>query len=176
MTRRWQGVYVCYPLYRNGACFQGVCRPYPLHPCGIHGGKFWSCPIDHSFRTPACKPYCQYGYGKRYEKDKSYVKSVYILNTDEKAIQREMMKNGPVQAAFITYEDFSFYTRGIYVHTYGRQRGAHAVKVVGWGVENGTKYWNVANSWSTDWGEDGITSVVPFLLQKKTFDLRDKEQ
>ncbi|XGW24199.1 hypothetical protein V3C99_005970, partial [Haemonchus contortus] len=139
---------------------KGVCKPYPLHPCGNHGGKFWSCPRDHSFRTPACKKYCQYGYGKRYEKDKSYVKSVYILDEDEKAIQREMMKNGPVQAAFITYEDFSFYRRGIYVHSYGRQRGAHAVKVVGWGVENGTKYWNVANSWSTDWGEDGYFRIL----------------
>ncbi|VDO29492.1 unnamed protein product [Haemonchus placei] len=42
-------------------------------------------------------------------------KSVYILDEDEKAIQREIVKNGPVQAAFIVYGDFSYYRRGIYV-------------------------------------------------------------
>lgn len=29
------------------------------------------------------------------------------------------------------------------------------MKIVGWGTENGTDYWIVANSWNTDWGEDG---------------------
>jgi len=26
--------------------------------------------------------------------------------------------------------------------------GGHAVKIIGWGVENGEKYWEVANSWN----------------------------
>ncbi|XGW24206.1 hypothetical protein V3C99_005973 [Haemonchus contortus] len=141
---------------------QGVCKPYPFHPCGFYDGKWYNCPRDHLFKTPACKKYCQYGYGKRYDKDKVYAKSVYILDEDEKAIQREMMKNGPVQAAFIVYEDFSYYTSGIYVHKYGRQTGGHAVKVVGWGVDkwDGTKYWIVANSWGSDWGENGYFRIL----------------
>ncbi|XGW24196.1 hypothetical protein V3C99_005969 [Haemonchus contortus] len=139
---------------------KGVCRPYAFHPCGLHHGRRYDCPWDHSFSTPACKPYCQFGYGKRYEKDKFFVKSTYILDNDEKVIQREMMKNGPVQAAFITYEDFSSYKGGIYVHVKGRERGAHAVKLIGWGVENGTKYWTVANSWHDDWGENGFFRIL----------------
>nr|AAX55208.2 Hc58 [Haemonchus contortus] len=35
-----------------------------------------------------------------------------------------------------------------------RSRGRHAVKMIGWGVENGTKYWLIANSWNKDWGEE----------------------
>ncbi|PIO52677.1 papain family cysteine protease, partial [Teladorsagia circumcincta] len=81
--------------------------------------------------------------------------SVYPVPSNEAAIRTEIMKNGPVQAAFIVYEDFPLYKGGIYVHTAGKQRGGHAVKIIGWGVENGTKYWTVANSWNTDWGEDG---------------------
>ena len=33
--------------------------------------------------------------------------------------------------------------------------GFHAIEIVGWGVENGTKYWTIKNSWNEDWGEKG---------------------
>ncbi|KHJ78510.1 hypothetical protein OESDEN_21868 [Oesophagostomum dentatum] len=46
------------------------------------------------------------------------------------------------------------------MHTAGQFAGVHAVKVLGWGSENGTPYWLVANSWNTDWGENGM-----FFLQ-----------
>ncbi len=48
---------------------------------------------------------------------------------------------------------------GIYEHKKGYYMGGHAVKVVGWGIFNGTKYWHVANSWGTDWGEDGFFRI-----------------
>ncbi|VDO29496.1 unnamed protein product [Haemonchus placei] len=146
---------------------KGVCRPYPFHPCGFHHGQFYSCPRDHEYVTPVCKKYCQYGYGKRYEKDKIFARTARILDTDEKAIQKEIMINGPVQAAFTVYEDFSFYKKGIYVHTGGKETGGHAVKIIGWGVENGTKYWTIANSWHDDWGEDGIISYCTALAFRK---------
>ncbi|VDM75703.1 unnamed protein product, partial [Strongylus vulgaris] len=38
-------------------------------------------------------------------------------------------------------------------HTAGNQLGAHGVKIIGWGIENGVKYWLISNSWNTDWGE-----------------------
>lgn len=33
--------------------------------------------------------------------------------------------------------------------------GGHAIRILGWGVEDTTPYWLVANSWNTDWGDKG---------------------
>ena len=44
-------------------------------------------------------------------------------------------------------------------HTNGFEEGGHAVKILGWGTDNGTPYWLVANSWDTDWGESGFFRI-----------------
>lgn len=36
--------------------------------------------------------------------------------------------------------------------------------MVGWGVDNGTPYWLVANSWNTDWAENG-DSIFSHILK-----------
>lgn len=46
-------------------------------------------------------------------------------------------------------------------HVAGAVGGGHAVKMLGWGVDHGVPYWLAANSWNTDWGEDG---KFPFLV------------
>ena len=51
---------------------------------------------------------------------------------------------------------------GVYQHVSGTMLGGHAVKILGWGVENGTPYWLIANSWNNDWGDQGMYQV--FLL------------
>lgn len=69
------------------------------------------------------------------------------------------MTHGPVEAAFTVYEDFLTYKSGVYHHTSGRALGGHAIKVVGWGVEDGVAYWKVANSWNEDWGDNGFFKI-----------------
>ncbi|EYB95969.1 hypothetical protein Y032_0154g2966 [Ancylostoma ceylanicum] len=138
-----------------------TCQPYALYPCGFHLGQpyYGDCP-PLRWNTPVCRQRCQRKYRKSYHGDKHFAKHSYYLPDDERAIKQEIFEHGPVVAVFNTYEDFSYYKRGIYVHKWGAQRGAHAVKVIGWGSENGTDYWLIANSWNTDWGEDGYFRIV----------------
>ena len=56
---------------------------------------------------------------------------------------------------------------GVYQHTSGRLLGGHAIRILGWGTEEGTPYWLVANSWNTDWGDSGkivITIVFKIVI------------
>lgn len=53
---------------------------------------------------------------------------------------------------------------GVYKHVAGSALGGHAVKMMGWGVDNGTPYWLVANSWNPDWGDKGKQEVYTASL------------
>jgi cathepsin B len=77
----------------------------------------------------------------------------------ETEIQKAIMAGGPVETAFTVYTDFANYVSGIYHHVSGSVEGGHAVRIVGWGSEGGTKYWKVANSWNPYWGEKGYFRI-----------------
>lgn len=49
---------------------------------------------------------------------------------------------------------FFFYI-GVYQHVSGSALGGHAIKILGWGEEKSVPYWLAANSWNTDWGDNG---------------------
>lgn len=65
------------------------------------------------------------------------------------------MTNGPVEVSFTVYADFEAYKSGVYTHVSGSELGGHAVKMLGWGVDNGVEYWIIANSWNETWGNKG---------------------
>ncbi len=75
----------------------------------------------------------------------NWTKKNYLLNIIElsstDAIKQDLVKYGPVTAAFTVYEDFLTYKSGIYKYTDGNALGGHAVKIIGYGNENGTDYW-----------------------------------
>jgi len=77
----------------------------------------------------------------------------------EKFIMQDMLENGPVEVGFTVYEDFMSYDQGIYEPTTTTSVGGHAVKLIGWGTENGVDYWIAANSWGPRWGEEGYFRI-----------------
>lgn len=49
---------------------------------------------------------------------------------------------------------------GVYQHVQGRMLGGHAIRILGWGVEDSTPYWLIANSWNSDWGDNGYFKIL----------------
>ncbi|KAJ3645119.1 hypothetical protein Zmor_022806 [Zophobas morio] len=112
--------------------------------------------------TPSCTNTClNTNYGTSYSADKHYGKSWYQLANDVGQIQTDIMQNGPVEVYLTVYNDFYSYKSGVYVHTSGDEAGGHAVKIIGWGTENGTPYWLIANSWGSGWADlDGFFKIL----------------
>ena len=53
----------------------------------------------------------------------------------------EIYEHGSVETAFTVYKDFIYYKEGVYQHVTGAKLGGHAIMLIGWGEENGVKYW-----------------------------------
>lgn len=78
-------------------------------------------------------------------------------------IMLDIMKWGPLVLAFNVFPDFinNYDGKTVYIPKTGQKSvGGHAVKVLGWGVENSVPYWLCANSWGTNWGEKGYFKIV----------------
>ncbi|XP_054155342.1 cathepsin B-like [Oppia nitens] len=132
------------------------CQPYSIAGCG--SGPLPPCKKVLE-PTPQCQHKCIDGYNMTYAEDKHYGKKSYGFSNDNKALQIDIMQNGPVVTSFTVYDDFAIYKSGVYQRTSGQVVGGHAVKVIGWGVENGVDYWIVANSWNTYWGDKGFFKI-----------------
>lgn len=108
--------------------------------------------------APACPTNKQCKDGSVWTKYKCTAGSV-VNPTTPSAISTELFNNGPLEGAFTVYEDFFNYQSGVYYHVTGGVAGGHAIKVIGFGVENGLNYWLCANSWGTSWGMTGFFKI-----------------
>merc|ERR1712038_1715689 len=136
------------------------CQPYEIEPCEHHVNGTRG-PCKEGGRTPKCHRTCENAEFKvPYEKDKSYGRDSYSIEKNVAQIQMELMTNGPTEAAFTVFEDFPNYKSGVYQHVKGKPLGGHAIRLLGWGEENGTPYWLVANSWNYDWGDNGTFKIL----------------
>jgi cathepsin B len=137
-----------------------TCQPYSFPPCDHHvNGTYGPCGSGE-FDTPECKNTCSDEYPKSFAEDLTHSTSSYNVPSNEQQIQSEIFSHGSVECAFSVYEDFLNYKSGVYKHVKGSYLGGHAVKMIGWGVENGVKYWIVVNSWNEGWGDNGTFKIL----------------
>ena len=135
------------------------CQPYTIKACDHHvNGTLPPCQGEEP--TPKCKKTCIPQYSVPYAKDKHYASKAYSVRSNVAQIQTEIMTNGPVEGAFTVYADFVNYKSGVYQHITGEELGGHAIRILGWGVEDSTPYWLVANSWNEDWGDKGFFKIL----------------
>lgn len=125
------------------------CEPYMINP-----------ESSSSAKAPACSKTCEKSYNGQYASDKHKGSTYYAVGNGVTGMQQELFSNGPIVSAFTVYEDFYNYVSGVYQHKYGAAVGGHAVKIVGWGTENDTPYWLVANSWNASWGLQGFFKII----------------
>jgi len=111
-----------------------------------------------SMVTPECKKKCTGNTALDWNTDKHKGKKSYTV-VGEANYKTELSTNGPFEVAFQVYADFMSYSSGIYHHTSGGYEGGHAVKLIGYGEEDGVKFWTCANSWDTTWGEEGFFRI-----------------
>jgi len=124
----------------------------------------------------SCKLECELDKleGKRYRAANHRFIGSFYGNSTVREMMEEIYHNGPIVVSFEPAEDFMFYSDGIYKSAVDKthpqsvapnmkervanpwKKTDHAVVAVGWGVEDGQKYWRIQNSWGEDWGEDGF--------------------
>jgi len=137
---------------------------------GISANKCFPYQSGEELVAPACSGprLCHQLYVAN--QDYHYVGG-YFGNCSEVGMMEALVKRGAVAVGIQVPASFETYTSGIYVETdverSQRLKGGaaafeptgHAVLVVGYGVENGTKYWRVKNSWGRHFGETGYFRI-----------------
>ncbi len=76
--------------------------------------------------------------------------------SNETAIKNALLER-PIPCRMVVYEDFYYYTSGVYTYTWGASQGGHFVVIVGWNDQENT--WICKNSWRSDWGESGYFRI-----------------
>jgi hypothetical protein len=132
----------------TGACF----------PCDAPGTNFQNCgppPPSCNATQNQCGPFVP----------AASITDWTAITSDEQQIAAQLVARGPL-SVLLDASWLSQYSSGIF------NPGAwcskteldHAVLLTGYGVQNGTAYWVVKNSWGTGWGMKGchlLCSALP---------------
>eukprot|EP00920_Eleutheroschizon_duboscqi_P035294 GHVT01085147.1.p1 GENE.GHVT01085147.1~~GHVT01085147.1.p1 ORF type:complete len:324 (-),score=29.28 GHVT01085147.1:1284-2255(-) len=95
------------------------------------------------------------------------VQSTCKLPSDD-AIMREVRANGPVVTLISVYDDLLVYSSGVYKPNNSAKRLLdksnqyllHAVKIIGWGIDDSTYYWLIEPSFGSSWGINGYARIA----------------
>ncbi|KAJ8611954.1 hypothetical protein CTAYLR_004393 [Chrysophaeum taylorii] len=148
------------------------CYAYELPPCAHHANSTDYPTCSGEVRTPKCARACD---DTQFKWDECKIKggrsySICDSNdgtTTDGATQcsvkmaAEIYQNGPITGMFFVHQDFLSYSSGVYSSSkLSPMLGGHAIKILGFGIEDDTPYWLVANSWNEEWGENGYFKIL----------------
>lgn len=93
-------------------------------------------------------------------KAKMQVSEFFTFDSNEESFMAAMQQYGAIAVA-VDASKFNSYQSGI-MNAQGCSSYSlnHGVTAVGWGVEDGKKYWIIKNSWGDDWGENGYVRLL----------------
>lgn len=127
----------------------------PDETCNLYQAINQKCSQKHQCFTcwpgEGCKPVAEYD---------RLVVSEHGRVHGEAHMKAEIYARGPISCGIDATEGLDKYTGGIYAEFNENPMVNHLVSVVGWGEENGEKFWIVRNSWGEPWGEKGFFRIV----------------
>ena len=89
-----------------------------------------------------------------------YTVDEYDVLIGEEDMMQEIFQRGPITCSIATPAALFNYTEGIFNDTTGAYFLDHSISIVGWGEENGVKYWHMRNSWGHTWGQEGFAKII----------------
>lgn len=128
-----------------------------MHHTGVVSDECYPYTSGETGKDGECFDHC---VGSADDEFDTFSSEKTIMTTNVEKTKQAIFSEGPVEAAFMVYQDFMSYKGGVYRHTTGSLLGGHAIKAIGWGVEDGEEYWIMANSWGTGWGEEGFFRIA----------------
>jgi cathepsin B len=161
-----------YQYYRSSGIVTGgnygdksMCYSYQLAPCAHHVNSTHYKPCQEG-PTPTCARKC-IDNGADWSQDKRHgAEGGYSVckqgESCEQAMMQEIYQNGPITGMFFVHQSLLSYKSGVYSAGWfwkDPMLGGHAIKIMGFGTENGTPYWLIANSWNTEWGDNGYFKI-----------------
>ncbi|XP_061707823.1 uncharacterized protein LOC133518209 [Cydia pomonella] len=82
-----------------------------------------------------------------------------LKSSDEETLKQLVYEKGPL-AVGIDPRDLTFHKKGIVYPHHCKNMTTHALLLVGYGIENGTKYWVIKDSYGLERGDQGYFKLV----------------
>lgn len=133
----------------SGGC-QGATQPLGFEYVKNAGGVINRSEYQYTARDGTCK-------AAEHSKIATIEGHTNLPTNDYNALLETIATKGPVSIS-VAATAWQFYDSGIYNGNCGATIN-HAVVLVGYGEENGNKFWIIRNSWGTGWGEHGHIRV-----------------
>ena len=94
----------------------------------------------------------------------SFITNCYDIKKNNQLLLKQVVAKQPVSTYIdINSENIQFYSGGI-IKNCGKNNNSinptHGILVVGYGEEDGEKYWLIKNSWGETWGINGYAKIL----------------
>ena len=131
---------------------------------GCNGGQMdgaFKYAVDHGMCTESSYPYTAKDGSCHSCSAVVSVSGCADVKANNQVALKEAVANAPVSIAIeADTKYFQSYTSGVLTSSSCGTNLDHGVLIVGYGTENGIKYWLVKNSWGTSWGEQGYVKIA----------------